>query len=141
MPNQEHLLELFHSVLKKMRKRWHSQLDGLTPTQFLILKKLASSGPQKSSELAEVIQITPGAISGASDKLVSEGFAQRRGVEEDRRVVYLEITNKGKEFIETLINNHKQIVMQFFAGLPEEDVRHLIRIYDHILANLDRLDS
>lgn len=141
MTNHEHLLELFHNILKKMKKKWHNQLDGLTPTQYHILKKLASSGPQKATELAEVIQITPGAITGASDKLVTEGLAQRRGVEEDRRVVYLEITETGKRLVETLIKNHKKVTAQFFSGLPEEDIRHLIRIYDQLSANLDRLDS
>lgn len=141
MESHEHLMDLFYNILKKMRKKWHNQLEGLTPTQYLILKKLACSGPQKAAELAECIQITPGAVTGASDKLVTEGFAQRRGGEEDRRVVYLEITEKGKEFIETLINNYKQVTAHFFAGLPEEDIHHLIRIYNQLSANLDRLDS
>jgi len=138
MANHEYLLDLFHTILKKMKKEWHSQLDGLTPTQYQILKSLSSYGPKKAAELAEIIQITPGAITGATDKLVSEGYAIRRGDEDDRRVVFLEITDKGKLFISTMIETQKEITAKFFEGLPQEDINHLIRIYHQISSNLER---
>ncbi|WP_066633723.1 MarR family winged helix-turn-helix transcriptional regulator [Desulfolucanica intricata] len=138
MVENRELLELFVNTLKKMKKEWTKQFEhAITPSQFFILKTLKHSGPRKATELAEVVQMTPGAITGASDKLVSEGYAERKGAKEDRRVVYLEITDKGKEFVESMIEKQKNVTARFFEGLSDEDINHLIRIYKQILHNLD----
>ncbi len=138
MADRRELLELFYNILRRMRKEWNRQLKhGINPSQYLILKTLNSSGPQKAAELAEAIQMTPGAITGASDKLVSEGYAERKGVMRDRRVVYLEITDKGEQILESMIENHKKATEKFFEGLSDEDINHLIRIYHQISNNLD----
>lgn len=136
--NQE-FLELFSNILKKMKKEWAKQLEpGLNFSQYFILKALKSSGSRKATELAELIQMTPGAITGASDKLVCEGYAERKGAKEDRRVVYLEITDKGKDFLESMAEKQKAVTAKFFEGLADEDINHLIRIYQQITHNLDR---
>lgn len=140
MIENRELLELFSNVLKKMKKEWTKQLEHeLSPTQYFILKTLNDSGPRKATELADVIQMTPGAITGASDKLVSEGYAERRGTKDDRRVVYLEITDKGKVLVKSMIEKQKAATAKFFEGLSDEDINHLIRIYQQISHNLDRL--
>jgi len=140
MADHEELLELFHNILRRMKKEWkNQQLTNLTHSQYVILKTLHCSGPQKAAELAEVIQITPGAVTGASDKLVSEGYATRRGANDDRRVVYLEITDQGNKLLESMFDNYKKVTAGFFEGLPDEDIDHLIRIYNRISNNLDRL--
>lgn len=139
MVENRELLDLFANVLKKMKKHWAKQLEyGINPSQYFILKTLKRSGPRKATELAELVQMTPGAITGASDKLVAEGYAKRKGAKDDRRVVYLEITNKGKEYVEFMIEKQKLVTAKFFEGLSEEDINHLIRIYQQIAYNLDR---
>lgn len=137
MANQEYLLELFHNLIKKMKKEWSSQLVGSSPAQYQILKRLACAGSVKAAELAEGIQITPGAITGAADKLVAAGYAARRRDETDRRVVYLEITADGRQYVDQLNAQFKHVTAKFFAGLPQEDIDHLIRIYAQIARNLD----
>jgi len=85
-----------------------------------------------------VTQTTPGAITSATDKLVAEGYAERKGDKEDRRVVYLEITEKGKKLVESLSQAQNNITIRFFQGLPDEDIQHLIRIYNKISDNLEQ---
>jgi len=138
MADHETLLQLFYYMLKKMKKEWGNNLQGISHSQYLILKHLNQSGPQKAAQLAELTQMTPGAITGATDRLVSEGHAERKGDKEDRRVVYLEITEKGKILVESLAKAQKEVTMKFFQGLPEEDIQHLVRIYHKILANLEQ---
>lgn len=138
MTDHEELLKLFYYILKKMKKEWSNQLQGINYSQYLILRILSRSGPQRAAQLAEVTQITPGAITSATDKLVVEGYAERKGDKEDRRVVYLEITDKGKELVESMAQEQNKITMKFFQGLPEEDIQHLIRIYHKISDNLEQ---
>jgi DNA-binding MarR family transcriptional regulator len=138
MTNHEELLKLFYFILKKMKKEWSNQLQGINYSQYLILNILSRSGPQKATKLAEVTQITPGAITSATDKLVVEGYAERKGDKEDRRVVYLEITDKGKQLVESMAQEQNKVTMKFFQGLPDEDIQHLIRIYNKISDNLEQ---
>lgn len=139
MADRRELLELFYTVLKKMGKEWTRQLKpGINQSQFMILKTLHKSGPQKATDLAGVIQMTPGAITGASDKLVMEGYAERKGAQGDRRVVYLEITEKGRQLVESMLEAHKRITEKFFEGLSDEEIDHLVRIYHKISDNLDK---
>jgi len=139
MVERQELHELFYNILRKMKKEWMKQLKpGINPSQFLILKNLKHFGAQKANELAEAIQMTPGAITGASDKLVSEGYAERKGAKGDRRVVYLEITDKGDQLMNSMTENQKKVTETFFEGLSDEDINHLIRIYHQISVNLDR---
>ena len=138
MTDRQQLLELFSSILRKLKKAWIKEIHGINPSQYFILKTLRHSGPQKAVELAEILQLTPGAITGATDKLVSEGYAERKGAKEDRRVVYLEITERGKQLIESMFENQNKVTARFFEGLPDEDIQHLIRIYNKISDNLDR---
>ncbi|MEG6523005.1 MarR family winged helix-turn-helix transcriptional regulator [Desulfotomaculum sp. 1211_IL3151] len=138
MFDNRELLDLFSNVLKKMKKEWTKQLEhGLNPSQYFMLKALNHSGPRKATELAELLQMTPGAITGVSDKLVSEGYAERKGAKGDRRVVYLEITDKGKSYVESMTEKQKLVTSKFFEGLSEEEINHLIRIYQKIARNLD----
>jgi DNA-binding MarR family transcriptional regulator len=138
MAERRELLEIFYSVIKKVGREWKKQFKSpINSSQFLILKALYHSGPQKATELAEIIQMTPGAITGASDKLVAEGYAKRMGAKEDRRVVYLEITDSGEKIVESMIENQKIVIEQFFEGISDEDIDHLIRIYHQISNNLD----
>lgn len=138
MNDHEELIKLFYYILKRMKKEWSSQIQGINHTQYLILKCLSHLGPQKAVQLAEVTQITPGAITSATDKLVAEEYAERKGDKEDRRVVYLEITDKGKELVESLTQAQNNVTKKFFQGLPDEDIQHLIRIYNKISENLEQ---
>ncbi|MDD4237863.1 MAG: MarR family transcriptional regulator [Desulfotomaculaceae bacterium] len=141
MLERQELLEQFNHTLKKMKKVWSKQFKEVNPSQFHILKSLVDAGPQKATGLAVLLQMTPGAITGASDKLISKGYAERKGAAQDRRVVYLEITDKGKQFVESMMEKQISVTAKFFEGLSEEDVNHLIRIYRQISNNLDRQTS
>jgi DNA-binding MarR family transcriptional regulator len=138
MIERQELLEQFNNTLKKMKKEWNKQFKEVNHSQFQILKILACDGPQKATELAETLQMTPGAITGASDKLVSKGYAERKGSVGDRRVVYMEITDKGKQLLKSMIEKQISVTAKFFEGLSDEDANHLIRIYRQISNNLDR---
>ncbi len=137
MTNYEQLLESFYHILRRLKKEWNSQLQSISHSQYLILKSLNQLGSQKAAQLAELTQLTPGAITCASDKLVLEGYADRTRDTEDRRVVYLEITEKGRVLVESLMENQNKVTIKFFQGLPDEDIQHLIRIYNKLSENLE----
>lgn len=118
---------------------WKKNVEQRLPgTQSYILIRLKREGPLKVSSLAEALGITPGAVTMLSDKLLAGGYISRTRDEEDRRVVYLKITEKGIQTLLELKEENKKIVQLIFNGLAAEDVHHLIRIYEQVLGNIEK---
>ncbi len=134
--------DLFRQLKRRADQQWGKHLEqGLNYSQAVIIKNLKQNGAQKVSDLAEKLSMTPGAITGIADKLISSGYIIRNRSEEDRRVVFLELSPKGEEIIQSLRKQMGDLFKQLFSGISEEDIGHLIRIYKQILINIDHLDS
>ncbi len=88
---------------------------GLTNSQYNVLRILRGEGkPLPSLEIADrMIQVVP-AITGLIDRLEQQSLVVRRRCTEDRRVVFVEITDKAlgilKEIDKPLDQLHKQLV-------------------------------
>jgi len=131
------LEEIFRQLSRKITSQFKSDKDKLTGVQAIILEKLSSDGPQKTTVMADMIGITPGAMTGFSDKLIAWNYIRRYRDEDDRRVVFLEITEQGKEALQISREYRREMIQMLFNGLPEEDARQLIRIYKQILRNVE----
>ncbi|MED1725671.1 MarR family transcriptional regulator [Brevibacillus parabrevis] len=130
--------QLYIQVQRSVSANWHKRLDPLvSASQAMILRMLDKNGPQKASILAEQLRITPGAVTSLSDKLIACGYASRSRVSHDRRVVYLEITERGSEVLQQYKIELKRTVADLFAGLSEEDLAQLNRIYRQVLHNIE----
>lgn len=143
MPNRQDLYELedtFRQLIRRIRGSWNRfEVQGVSASQGIILEKLENEGPLKVSQIADALWITAGAVTSLSDKLISGGYAKRTRSEEDRRVVYLEITEQGRAITESLKEHRKQVVESYFGNLSNEDVQHLTRIFNKILLDTERL--
>jgi DNA-binding MarR family transcriptional regulator len=115
---------------------------GLTGSQYNILRILRGEGkPLPMLEIAgRTIQVVPG-ITGLIDRLEAGEFVQRERSTEDRRVIYVSITDKGLEVLarldEPLIAYEKMLLGQ----LTQAEKHELIRVMEKIRDHLDRLDD
>ncbi|WEK54781.1 MAG: MarR family transcriptional regulator [Candidatus Cohnella colombiensis] len=128
------LTVLFKDVIHHIKQKWGKALgDDLSITQTRLIYVLQHDGPQKTVELAHRLRVTPGAITGMADKLTKLGFVERVRGDDDRRVVMLHVTKKGAERIEFLKATQMEVIETVLGDLSEEDMRHLKRIFTHIL--------
>ncbi|GIQ68544.1 MarR family transcriptional regulator [Xylanibacillus composti] len=135
-----HQLEaVFTDVFRMMKQEFLKRVERhLSGSQALILQKLHKEGQQKISQLASHLDITTGAVTGLCDKLIASGYVSRQRAQSDRRVVYIDITDAGKEALQRVSALRREIVEEFFAGLSEEEIRSLIHIFEKVLFNLQR---
>lgn len=88
---------------------------GLTSSQYNVLRILRGEGqPLPSLEIGQrMIQVVP-AITGLIDRLEKQGLVQRRRCDEDRRVVYVEITASALKLLgridKPLVGLHERLV-------------------------------
>lgn len=77
---------------------WHTaQGTGISPAGLTVLRMLAAKNGLKSSEVASRGWSTPGTVTSVVDTLVRDGYVERRRDDDDRRVVRLYVTAKGRE--------------------------------------------
>lgn len=132
--------ELYWSISRSMNYIWKSIFDHHFPgSQAYILFVLEKKERQKMTELADALNLTPGAVTSSSNKLIANEFIRRVRDEEDRRVVYLEITEKGKKALNGLRQEGRKAIKAIFSGLTESDIKTLVRIFEHAEENMNNL--
>jgi DNA-binding MarR family transcriptional regulator len=66
------------------------------------------------------------------DGLVEHGYVLRTRSERDKRVVYLTLTDRGKQAFDHHRNFHEQMIANVKATLSEEELAILVRALYHL---------
>ena len=82
------------------RPRWTAA--DLTFTQLRGLSVLARKQPQRMSDLAEALDMTPASASALIDRMDQRGFVTRRSDPEDRRTVLVELSRRGQRILDVM---------------------------------------
>ena len=103
------------------------QLDGtgLTLTQFAVLEALFHLGPMSLSDIAQKILTTGGNLTMVVGNLEKQGLARRQKSPEDRRVLIVVLTAKGKSLIRRLFPQHAAGITEFMAALSPAEQEQL----------------
>ena len=72
---------------------------GLGLSDFAVLEALLHKGPLPVNVIGPKVNLTPGSISVAVDRLVSKGLVSRAECSEDRRVRIVALTPHGESVI------------------------------------------
>lgn len=131
---------LFWQLSREMGYQWKKVYNDIFPgSQSHILFLLERKGPQKMSELAETLHLTPGAVTTASDRLIDQGYIARISDAADRRVSRLEMTPKGKEILNELQNKGRKIMKLVFNDISEKDLDKMIDIFRQAAINIENI--
>ncbi len=129
--------ELFWGVTREMGKMWKEIFDVHFPgSQSYLVFTLARKGPLKMSELAQILGLTAGAVTASSDKLIDNGYVTRIRDEQDRRIVYLGITDKGRELMQQLRELGRAKMTEAFSHLSDDQLPTVIAIFEQAAVNI-----
>ena len=92
----------------------------LNVSEFGVLEMLYHKGDQPVQKVAEKILVTSGTITYVINKLEKKGFVIRRKCNKDKRVYYVSLTEKGKDYISHIFPKHKDFIDNLFKDLDEE---------------------
>jgi DNA-binding MarR family transcriptional regulator len=110
---------------------------GLTPSQYNVLRILRGEGaPLPILEIAErTVTVVPG-ITGLIDRLEAAGLVCRERSAEDRRVVYVALTDKAAKLLakidRPLVEMHERVMRH----LTKTELNDLMRLLDKVRAGL-----
>src|SRR3984893_10723937 len=98
---------------------------GLGLSDFGVLEILLHKGPLPVNTIGEIVDLTPGSISIAVDRLVAKGLVSRVESAEDRRVRIADFTPRGKDLIASAFRKHSGQMKRVFSELSPDELRGL----------------
>ena len=133
------LMKAFHAAVKYLYAGLAE--TGIDETDFRILEVLLNKGPLPVNTIGPKVNLTPGSISTAVDRLVERGLVSRVESPEDRRIRVVSLTLKGKELIGPIFRKHAGEIGKLFADTTPKEVRSLETILKKIGKRAETLGS
>ncbi|WP_459965477.1 MarR family winged helix-turn-helix transcriptional regulator [Paenibacillus sp. JCM 10914] len=108
----------------------------LSGPQYYVLRTLAYEGQKTSSYFAQLLHVTLSAVTNLSNKLVNKGYVERVVSEVDRRQVYLQITEQGREVESRMLAKYRELNEGIWSDFTEQELDILIRSYGKMIDHL-----
>jgi len=96
---------------------------GLGDSDFRVLEVLLHKGPLPVNTIGPIVDLTPGSISIAVERLVAKGLVSRVETAEDRRVRMVTLTSRGRDLIVPAFRKHAGQMRRVFSELSPEELR------------------
>jgi MarR family transcriptional regulator, 2-MHQ and catechol-resistance regulon repressor len=122
------LVRASDSVLSKIAV--HLESEGVTMGQFAVLEALLHLGPMCQHALADKLLRSGGNMTLVVDNLQKQGWVKRVRQEEDRRMVEIHLTPKGRRLITRIFPEHARVIARVMGELTvaeQEDLRRIAR--------------
>ena len=131
--NREQLMEELSTnvfaMFRTLRNDIGKIFGGYIPwNEFIVLRILNRTNKEMVSRVANELNVSNSHITAVPEKLIKKGFVTRSRSTSDRRVVYLEITEQGKDLVAKMEDAKKQYLQERFSTLSEDEMNVMISI-------------
>ena len=110
----------------------------VTAAQFIIIATLSMGGVKSASDLCTSISYDAGAMTRMIDRLEEKGLLRRSRDPADRRLVNLELTEKGNLAVPRMREVSMKVVNRFLHGFSKPEARQLEGYLARMLENAAR---
>ncbi|MHB1315425.1 MAG: MarR family winged helix-turn-helix transcriptional regulator [Christensenellales bacterium] len=131
------LVEIFNEILKiEEQSITDSRFIDLSVREMHVIEAVclaeAKGNSSKAADIAEDLNVTAGTLTTAVSLLEKKGYLVRQKDKQDRRVVRIHSTEKGKAVDIVHKEFHKQMVNNILCALNEEEQLVFIRALSSI---------
>ncbi|MBM6997587.1 HTH-type transcriptional regulator MhqR [compost metagenome] len=125
-----HLYRVFAKSFKSVNEHavTGSKIQGFNPTAFAVLEVLYYKGSQPIQQIGAKLLLQSGNVTYVIDKLEAAGLLHRTPCPRDRRVIYAELTPKGKELMDQLYPEFSDRIDHALSGLNDEEKQIMIEL-------------
>src|SRR3974390_1644548 len=109
---------------------------GITRAQWAVLAKVERNEGLKQSELAEQMEMQPITLTRLIDKLCDNGWIERRGDANDRRVNRLYLRKAARPLLGKLAGLRSELTATALEGINPADAHHMLALLDTIRENV-----
>ena len=124
----EVLVNLFRDVMDIEQKAIITEeFQDITNNDMHIIEAIGMNEPKNMSTIAREISVTVGTLTIAMNSLVKKGYVLRERGKEDRRVVYISLTERGRAAYVHHARFHKSKPDSISDELTSEEMELLIK--------------
>lgn len=121
------LVQLFNDVLQiEESSLRNGEISDISMTEIHTIEAIGMYTEKTMSEVAQSLKITVGTLTTAINKLIRKEYVERKRIEEDRRVVLIKLTKKGKLAYRLHEKFHKDMVNTAIEGLEKNEEEVLV---------------
>src|SRR5580704_12343016 len=127
IPKSDHVWLVMMKAMRALTRYAAAGIEdtGLGLSDFAVLEVLLHKGPLPVNTIGPIVDLTPGSISIAVDRLVGKGLVSRVESAEDRRVRIVALTPRGRTLIDSAFRKHSGQMKRVFSELSAEELRTL----------------
>ncbi len=104
--------------------------EEVTLTQYRTLVVLASRSPQRLTELAQAVGVTPATATRMCDRLLAKGLIVRRTERGDRRNVRISLSDAGRTLVAVVTSNRRREIEQIVGGITAADRDVFVKVLE-----------
>lgn len=120
------LVQLFNDILHIEEKAIKSTgIDNLSITEIHTIDAIGTEGNKTMGEIANNLRITVGTLTTAINRLIKKGYVERKRIEEDRRVVIVNLTESGQKVFDAHNIFHKEMIDEILENVQGDDLKVL----------------
>ena len=112
---------------------------GLGNSDFRVLSVLLHQGPLPVNTLGPIVDLNPGSVSVAVDRLYKKGLVNRVESKSDRRVRTVSLTPKGRTLFVPLFKMHTALLKSVFDELSPSEQGHLEELLKRVGRRAEKL--
>jgi DNA-binding MarR family transcriptional regulator len=126
--------DLIVGLTRKVNKEADKALEqiGLSYFEFKVMCALDEEGKVPMSRVAEKYMLTKAGLTSIIDRLEEKNLVKRVRSEEDRRVIYVELTDKGREKLAESRKVFQEVLANFMRKISEDEIKELEKIFNKL---------
>jgi len=129
----ELLVKLFNDILQIEEQCLKDErFKDLSITEIHVIEAIGTDGERNMSSVARDLDVTIGTLTMSINNLVKKGYVKRERSEEDRRIVLISLTEKGKGAYTSHANFHKEMIETTIAKLTDPEKEVLVAALENI---------
>ena len=104
-----------------------SEFSDITNNDMHVIDAIGIDRPKNMSSIARELSVTVGTLTISVNSLVKKGYVDRQRSSEDRRVVYISLSEKGVKAYYHHKKFHEQMIDSVVKELTEEELEALVK--------------
>jgi len=126
IPGPDHVWLVMMKAMRALTRYAAAGIEdtGLGDSDFRVLEVLLHKGPLPVNTIGPIVDLTPGSISIAVDRLVAKSLVRVESTD-DRRVRIVALTPRGRDLIVPAFRKHAGQMRKVFSELSPEELRGL----------------
>lgn len=123
----ELLVKLFKDIMEiEGRCLVNSEFHDITYNDFHVIEAIGLEEPKSMSTVAKLMDVTTGTLTKAMDGLTEKGYVIRERSKQDKRVMWVYLTDKGKAAYAHHEEFHRKMITNIKGQLTEQETPILV---------------